>query len=102
VLVEPVDVPADDAVRTVDSIHAALDRAEITAPRLQHGDGDATWVLIEDATRRRLDTRIGLEDTVQGPDGAPAAGNAALVRAARELASRADKPYVRMWPGHRD
>ena len=68
----------------VDGIHAALDRLGIGAPRLQHGDGDATWVLIADAARRGLDTRVGLEDTLDGPGGEPAAGNAALVRAARE------------------
>jgi uncharacterized protein (DUF849 family) len=85
VLVEPVDVRAADAVPTVEAIHAALDAAGIAAPRLEHGDGDATWVLVAHAIRRRLDTRIGLEDTTVGPDGTPAAGNAALVRAAREL-----------------
>ena len=34
---------------------------------------------------RGIDTRIGLEDTVAGPDGERAAGNEALVRAARAL-----------------
>jgi hypothetical protein len=33
------------------------------APLLQHGDGAATWPLLEDAVRQGLDTRIGLEDT---------------------------------------
>jgi uncharacterized protein (DUF849 family) len=84
VLVEPVDA-GGDALAIVAAIHDALDRLGVTAPRLQHGDGDATWVLIEDAVRRGLDTRVGLEDTLLGPDGAPAAGNEALVRAARAL-----------------
>jgi uncharacterized protein (DUF849 family) len=85
VLVEPVDVSTGDAVAVVDEIHAALDRLRLTAPRLQHGDGEATWVLLRDAIRRGIDTRVGLEDTVAGPDGAGAAGNEALVRAARAL-----------------
>jgi uncharacterized protein (DUF849 family) len=85
VLVEPVDVSAGDAVAIVDEIHSALDRLGLTAPRLQHGDGEATWVLLRDAIRRGIDTRIGLEDTVDGPDGARTDGNEALVRAAREL-----------------
>jgi uncharacterized protein (DUF849 family) len=85
ILVEPVDVSAGDAVEVVDEIHAALDRLRLTAPRLQHGDGEATWVLLRDAIRRGIDTRIGLEDTVAGPDGARMLGNEALVRAAREL-----------------
>jgi uncharacterized protein (DUF849 family) len=85
VLVEPVDVLARDAVEIVEEIHGALDRAGITAPRLEHGDGDATWVLVGHAIQRGLDTRIGLEDTTLGPDGSRASGNAALVSAAREL-----------------
>ena len=85
ILVEPVDASAGDAVAVVDEIHAALERLGVTAPRLQHGDGAATWVLLRDAIRRGIDTRIGLEDTVDGPDGARAEGNAALVRAARDL-----------------
>ena len=76
ILVEPVDVGARDAVAVVDAIHAALDRLGLSAPRLQHGDGEATWVLIADAFRRGVDTRVGLEDTLDGAD------NAALVRAA--------------------
>jgi uncharacterized protein (DUF849 family) len=85
VLVEPVEVSADDALQVVDEIHAALDWARVCAPRLEHGDGEATWVLIEDAVRRGLATRVGLEDTTHGPDGQLAADNAALIRAAREL-----------------
>jgi uncharacterized protein (DUF849 family) len=85
VLIEPVDVSAGDAVALVDEIHATLDRLGLSAPRLQHGDGEATWVLLRDAIRRGIDTRIGLEDTVDGPNGARAEGNEALVRAARDL-----------------
>lgn len=85
VLIEPVDVGAGDALAVVDEIHAVLDRHGLTAPRLQHGDGEATWILLEDAVQRGIDTRIGLEDTLDGPDGARTAGNEALVRAARRL-----------------
>jgi uncharacterized protein (DUF849 family) len=41
-------------------------------------------VLLE-ASRRGLDTRIGLEDVLVLPDGSPAHDNLDLVRAAREL-----------------
>jgi uncharacterized protein (DUF849 family) len=85
VLVEPVDVAAADAVAVVDAIHGALDRLGVAAPRLQHGDGDATWVLLRDAIERGVDTRIGLEDTQLDPDGERTAGNEALVRAAARL-----------------
>ena len=82
VLVGPVDVARHYALACVQAIHDTLDRVGVLAPRLQHGDGEATWVLIEDAVRRGLDTRVGLEDTQYVPDGARAEGNEALVRAA--------------------
>jgi uncharacterized protein (DUF849 family) len=81
ILVEPVDA-GPEAIELVEAIHAALDAGGLDAPRLQHGDGEATWVLLSDAIRRGLDTRIGLEDTLLDPSGKPAAGNEALVRAA--------------------
>jgi uncharacterized protein (DUF849 family) len=90
ICVEPVEVPAREAVSFVEEIHKALDRHGLTAPRLQHGDGDATWVLLTDAVRRGIDTRIGLEDTLYEPNGERTAGNEALVRAARELGAGAD------------
>jgi hypothetical protein len=80
VLVEPVELAAEGAVAAVDAIHAALDDAGLTAPRLQHGDGEATWILIDDAIRRGCNTRVGLEDTARDRDGELSAGNAALVR----------------------
>jgi uncharacterized protein (DUF849 family) len=87
VLVEPgeAQATATDAVAMVAAIHAILDRADVRAPRLQHGDGSLTWILIEDAVRRGLDTRVGLEDTLFLPDGTRASGNADLVAAARQL-----------------
>ena len=94
VLVEPVEASAEDAVGLVEDIHRALDELGITAPRLQHGDGEATWVLLLDAVRRGLDTRIGLEDVLHGPDGERTTGNESLVRAARELGA-CTEPDVR-------
>jgi uncharacterized protein (DUF849 family) len=85
VLIEPPGVGELDAVPLVSAIHEILDRAGVGAPRLQHGDGEATWILIEDAVRRGVDTRAGFEDTLLMPDGQPAASNADLVRAACEL-----------------
>lgn len=90
ILVEPVAVSAAAAVGLIDDIHTALDRLGLTVPRLQHGDGEATWVLLTDAIHRGLDTRIGLEDTLYAPDGARTTGNAALVRAARALGAGTD------------
>jgi uncharacterized protein (DUF849 family) len=89
ILIEPLDVGAAAGPGLVADIHAALDRHELHAPRLQHGDGEATWVLLTDAIRRGIDTRIGFEDTLHDPGGALAAGNEALVRAARVLGAGA-------------
>ncbi|MGI8859749.1 MAG: hypothetical protein ACR2HO_06305 [Rubrobacteraceae bacterium] len=69
ILVEPVEVGAAGALGLVEDIHGALDRLGLAAPRLQHGDGEATWALLTDAIRRGLDTWIGLEDTLYGPNG---------------------------------
>src|SRR5215213_11382890 len=78
------------AIGLVEDIHEALDRFGLTAPRLQHGDGEVTWALLADAIRRGLDTRIGLEDTLHCPNGDRTSGNEALVRAARELGAGTD------------
>jgi len=89
ILVEPGELQVGesipDALALVEHIHQALDRHRITAPRLQHGDGKITWPLITDAFRRGLDTRVGLEDTLEEPGGERTVGNAALVRIAAQL-----------------
>lgn len=87
-----MDVRKTDAIPVVDAIREILDRAGVQAPRLQHGDGEATWILIEDAVRRGLDTRVGLEDTLYLPDGSRARSNADLVTAARNLGAGAARP----------
>ena len=42
-------------------------------------------MLLTDAVRRGIDTRIGLEDTIYEPNGELTTRNAALVRAANRL-----------------
>ena len=85
VLVEIVDTRADDALARLTAIETALDRHGIDAPRLVHGEEDACWTVLAHARATGRDTRIGLEDTLVLPDGAPAPGNEALVRAALAL-----------------
>jgi uncharacterized protein (DUF849 family) len=94
VLVEPGEAQGgkNDAIPMADAIHEILDRADVKAPRLQHGDGELTWILIEDAVRRGLDTRAGLEDTLYLPDGSRARNNADLVTAARNLGAGTVRP----------
>jgi uncharacterized protein (DUF849 family) len=85
ILVEPVEATASEGRAIVSDIHRALDRLGLDAPRLEHGDGEATWALVADAVERGIATRVGLEDTFTAPSGDRAAGNEALVRAARDL-----------------
>jgi uncharacterized protein (DUF849 family) len=67
---------------------AALDEAQVWLPRLHHGDGLATWAVLDAALVRGHDIRVGLEDTVQLPDGSRARDNAALVAEAIQMVRR--------------
>jgi uncharacterized protein (DUF849 family) len=80
--VDPVD-----AETTADRISSVLDRADVR-PRVFHGYGMATWRVIEYAFEGRWDVRVGLEDTLQMPDGSTAAGNAELVGAVVRMAQK--------------
>src|SRR5690606_17571965 len=90
ILLEPGEAHAtEEAARSnLDGIERALPVSG--PPRLLHGAGRTAWPFVELAARRGYDTRIGLEDTLLLPDGTPAEGNAALVRAARRLLRLAD------------
>lgn len=81
-LIEVPDDEPDAAVAHARRIEAEL---PVTLPRLLHGQEAATWAVIADAQARGLPFRVGLEDVLALPDGARAAGNAELVRAARGL-----------------
>lgn len=52
-------------------------------PVLLHGEGPSCWPLLDEAARLGLDTRVGLEDVLDLPDGTPALDNCELVVAAR-------------------
>ena len=80
VLIELQEQHLDDALRTTDDIVATL--GDHAAPRLLHGHGATVWTLLDEAVRRRYDSRIGLEDTATLPDGTPAT-NVELFRFAR-------------------
>lgn len=85
ILLEPMTQDLDAALRLVRDVEIVLDEARIAIPRLLHGIDRTAWPLIGEAARRGLQTRIGFEDTVLLPDGAPAPSNAALVAAARRV-----------------
>jgi len=84
ILVEPRHADPVAAVQEAEATRAALLAARVDAPQLHHGDDAATWAIVGAALARGLDVRVGLEDTLTGPDGAPA-DNAAQVAAASAL-----------------
>jgi uncharacterized protein (DUF849 family) len=92
VLVEPPDPDPVRADAEATVITAALDHAGITGPRVYHGSGIATWRVIEHAAEQGWDVRVGLEDTLQLPDGSRAADNAELVGVAAEIVRRRRPP----------
>ena len=62
-----------------------LDELDNEFPVLLHGEGDTCWPTLQLALDRGFDIRIGLEDTLEMPDGSPASDNVTLVRAALAL-----------------
>jgi uncharacterized protein (DUF849 family) len=82
VLVEIIGGTATDAVPSADAVLCRLDELCVAVPRLLHGEEAACWPLVAHAGRLGLPTRIGLEDTLVGPDGEAVADNAELVRLA--------------------
>ena len=77
VLVEVGDGPGEPA-RALE-ISEALVAAGVSAPQLHHGEGLATWAVIDAAAELGHDVRVGLEDTTVLPDGSAARDNAELV-----------------------
>lgn len=82
VLVEPQATDPDAALRTADTLIAALAPLGADLPILVHGVDAAAWAVLEWALDAGYDTRIGLEDTLELPDGNRTPDNAALVAAA--------------------
>ncbi|WP_030776146.1 3-keto-5-aminohexanoate cleavage protein [Streptomyces sp. NRRL S-920] len=91
VLAEITDTSPRTAIRAAADL--LDDLRPVTSSRiLLHGEDDAAWPIVRLAAARRLDTRIGLEDVLQLPDGTPAESNADLVRAAQEIIQQAPEP----------
>ncbi|WCB93072.1 3-keto-5-aminohexanoate cleavage enzyme [Baekduia alba] len=68
----------DDAVALARAIDART--AELGRPRLWHGDGRASWAVVDAGIAAGRDVRVGLEDAIVARDGGRAPGNAAQVR----------------------
>ncbi len=83
VLLEPMEPDADAAIDSAEEMLTML--GGLAVPVLLHGQDSTAWPVLRVAAERGLDVRIGLEDVLVLPDGAPAPDNAALVAAAREI-----------------
>lgn len=81
----PDGLTAGDSLTRADELLAALPEDVQHIPVLLHGEGSSTWPLLVLAARQGLQARIGLEDTLELPDGSPATSNAELVTCARAL-----------------
>jgi uncharacterized protein (DUF849 family) len=85
-LPDGLDEAATDA--EADRLSALVRRGTPGPTVLLHGEGSSCWPAVRHAHRRGLQTRIGLEDVLELPDGSPAPDNASLVRAAHHLPPR--------------
>jgi uncharacterized protein (DUF849 family) len=82
VLIEVQDIPPGAVEREALSLCTFVREASETLPILLHGEERSAWPALRLAARWGLETRIGLEDTVELPDGTVARGNAELVEVA--------------------
>ena len=92
ILVEIIGVAAADAAAQADRIMRQLATSGVSVPWLLHGEGQTCWPTIRHAGRLGLATRIGLEDTLAGPDGEPVSGNAELISLAPAIWGDAAAP----------
>lgn len=86
VLIEPLELDIDVALRNAAAMENVLLAAGITLEQVHHGYGVACWAVNRRALTRGHGIRTGLEDVTVLPDGSPAQDNAELVLAAVELA----------------
>ena len=85
----------DATPRATGTAAALLPRIPPVAPVLLHGRGRGAWPTLVLALERGLGTRIGLEDTLQLPDGSVAGDNADTVGSLSGLRTR---PRPGAWP----
>ncbi|WP_442546128.1 3-keto-5-aminohexanoate cleavage protein (plasmid) [Arthrobacter sp. KN11-1C] len=83
ILIEPQETDPQQAVRSARAMAAAIREAGVTCPLLYHGDGATVWAVLDAAIEDGCETRIGLEDGKNLPDGSLARDNVELLLAAR-------------------
>ena len=79
----------DEVARAFELLDAARAAVPHRVPLLLHGEDAGAWPVLELAVREGVQTRIGLEDALTGPNGERVGGNADLVRTAQALAASA-------------
>ncbi|WP_433478197.1 3-keto-5-aminohexanoate cleavage protein [Spirillospora sp. CA-142024] len=84
ILAEVTDTDPETATGAAKALLHELG-THLSRPILLHGEDGGAWPVLRLAVRLNLDVRIGLEDTLDLPDGSPAADNAALIQTARAL-----------------
>lgn len=84
-LIEPLEIDPDVALRNAAAMEELVASAGITLEQVHHGYGAACWAVNRRALARGHGIRTGLEDVTTLPDGSPAPDNAALVSAAAAL-----------------
>jgi uncharacterized protein (DUF849 family) len=94
-LVEPLDAEPTAAVEHAAAIEQVLADAGIGLEQVHHGDGLASWHVMERAVPRGHGIRVGLEDTTVLPDGRKPEGNGELVRAAAAMLAAGQSPARR-------
>ncbi len=92
ILIEINEQDEVEGLEAAAAIRKVLARASLDVPVLQHGFDASKWPLYRDALLRGLDSRIGLEDGKFLPSGEEARDNAALIKAALEIARTPPNP----------
>ena len=85
VLIEPLDLDSDTALRHAAEMEAIVAGAGIGLEQVHHGYEMACWAVNRRALERGHGIRTGLEDITRLPDGTEAVDNAELVAAAAKL-----------------
>ena len=85
VLVEPLELDIEVALRNAAAMEDIVVTAGIALEQVHHGFGVASWAVNRRALTRGHGLRTGLEDVTVLPDGSPARDNSALVIAAVAL-----------------
>ena len=85
VLIEPLDLDPDTALRHAAEMEEIIAAAGIKVEQVHHGYDMACWAVNRRALERGHGIRTGLEDITRLPDGTEAVDNAELVAAAAKL-----------------